>query len=115
YARKTLLQSEPEITVSGDFQITMEGSSGKEVSIFKLYDSSGTRLVYLYRRNDSGRLYVVYGTTTYSTAAKLSLGTWANFSAHVIAGGTGAGTIEVRMNGSLICQTTTASLGTSGI
>jgi len=115
YARKTLLQSEPEITVSGDFQITMEGSSGKEVPIFKLYDSSGTRLVYLYRRNDSGRVYVVYGTTTYSTSAKLPLGTWANFSVHVIAGGTGTSTIQVSMNGSLIYQTTTASLGTSGI
>ena len=115
YARKTLSQSQPDITVSGDFQITMEGSSGKEVPIFKLYDSSGTRLVYLYRRNVSGRVYVVDGATTYSTPAKLPLGTWANFSVHVVAGGTGAGTIQVSMNGSVIYQTTTASLGTSGI
>src|SRR5207247_446074 len=115
YARKTLLQPEPEITVSGDFQITMEGSSGNEVPIFKLYDSSGTRLVYLYRLNVSGRVYVVDGATTYSTSAKLALGTWANFSVHVVAGGTGAGTIQVSMNGSVIYQTTTASLGTSGI
>ena len=115
YARKTLSQSQPDITVSGDFQITMEGGSNKEVPIFKLYDSSGTRLVYLYRRNVSGRVYLVDGATTYSTSAKLALGTWANFSVYVIAGGTGASTIQVSMNGSVIYQTTTASLGTSGI
>jgi hypothetical protein len=85
------------------------------VPIFKLYDSSSTRLVYVYRRNVSGTIYVVYNGTTYYTGVKLPLGTWASFSVHTIAAGTGASTIEVVMNGTLIHRTTTASLGTSGL
>ena len=114
-ARAAFSASQTDVTVSGDFDITTEGASGQEVSIFKLYDASSTRLVYLNRRNASGRIYVNYNGTNYTTPQKLALGTWASFSVRVIAAGTGASTIEISMNGVLIYRTTTASLGTSGV
>jgi hypothetical protein len=114
YIRKTLSASQPDLTVSGDFDITVEGASGQEVPIFKLYDAAGTRLVYVYRRNVSGRIYVVYNGTTYPSTVKLALGAWARFSVRTITAGT-ASTIAVSMNGAPIYSTSTASLGTSGI
>jgi hypothetical protein len=115
YARTTFSASQTDVTVSGYFDITAEGASGQEVSIFKLYDAGSTRLVYLNRRNVSGRIYVNYNGTNYTTSPKLALGTWASFSVHVIAAGTGASTIDISMNGVSIYRTTTASLGTSGV
>ena len=115
YARATLASSQNDLTVSGDFDITVEGASGQEVPIFKLYDSSSVRLVYVYRRNVSGRIYVVWGGTTYSSTAKLALGTWAHFSVRTIAGGSGASTVDLTMDGASIYRTTTASLGTTGL
>jgi hypothetical protein len=115
YIRKTLSASQADVTVSGDFDITVEGISGQEVPIFKLYDASTVRLVYLYRRNVSGRVYVVYNGTTYPTSVKIPLGTWEHFAVHTVAAGAGASTIEVTMNGASIYATSTASLGTSGI
>jgi hypothetical protein len=115
YARKTLDAAQPDVTVSGEFDITAEGVSGQEVSVFKLYDPSGVRLVYINRRNVSGTIYVNHGGTNYYTSAKLPLGTWATFKVHVFAAGTAASTIEVSMNGVSIYKTTTASLGTTGI
>jgi Big-like domain-containing protein/fibronectin type III domain protein len=114
YVRKTLSASQTDLSVAGDFQITTEGASGQEVSIFKLYDSASTRLVYLNRRNVSGRIYVVYNGTTFPTTAKLALGTWAKLKVRTITAGA-TSTIEVTMDGVSIYNTTTASLGTSGI
>jgi len=114
YARATLAASQTDLTVSGDFDITVEGASGQEVPIVKLYDASGSRLVYVYRRNISGTIYVVYNGTTYYTATKMALGTWTNFVVHTITAGASS-TVEVTMNGTSIYRTTTASLGTSGI
>jgi hypothetical protein len=87
--RATLASSQNDLTVSGDFDVTVEGASGLEVPIFKLYDSSSVRLVYVYRRNVSGRIYVVWGGTTYMSTAKLALGSWAQFSVRTVAGGSG--------------------------
>jgi Bacterial Ig domain/Fibronectin type III domain len=115
YVRKTLGVTQPDLTVSGEFDVTAEGPTSQEVSIFKLYDPSGVRLVYLNRRNISGSLYVNYGGTNHYTPAKLSLGAWATFKVHVVAAGSGTSTVEVFMNGVSIYNSTTASLGTTGI
>lgn len=115
YLRQTLAASQTDLTVSGDFDITAEGATGQEVPIFKLYDASSVRVLYVYRRNVSGRIYVVYGGTTYASTAKLSLGSWASFSVHTVTAGSAASRVEVTMNGSSIYSTTTASLGTAGV
>ncbi len=70
---------------------------GREVPIFKLYDSASTRLVYVYRRNVSGRIYVAYNGLYNSSSARLPLGSWANFSVNTIAAGSGASTVDVKI------------------
>jgi hypothetical protein len=85
------------------------------VPIFKLYDFPSVRLVYVYRRNVSGRIYVVWGGTIYASTAKLALGSWAHFSVRAVAGGSGASTVDLAMDAVSIYRTTTASLGTVGL
>jgi hypothetical protein len=115
YLRETLAASQTDLTVSGDFDITVEGIEGQEVPIFKLYDASSVRVLYVYRRNVSGRIYVVYGGTTYPSIQKMTLSTWASFNVHVITAGTGVSTVEVKMDGLSIYSSSSASLGTAGV
>ncbi|MDQ3668757.1 MAG: Ig-like domain-containing protein [Actinomycetota bacterium] len=116
YVRKALASAQTEITAAGDFQITQEGASGGNVPIFRLFDPAGARIVSLYRQNlDGNKIRITHGGVGYSTTGILPLGTWGRFQLHVITAGTGASTIEVRLNGALVYQTTTASLGTAGV
>jgi hypothetical protein len=109
YARKTLAADQTEITVSGDFQITAEGTSAQNVPLVRLFDAGGTRRVSLYRQSASAnKIYIGYNGTNYLTTGLLPLGTWGHFDLHVIAG-TGTATIEVRLNGTLIYS---SSVGT---
>ncbi len=114
--RESLAASQTDLTVSGDFQITVEGASGGNVPIFRLFDSSGTRLMSLYRQNqDSDHIWVGVGSNHYSTTGDLPLNTWEHIDLHVITAGTGTSTIEAWVNGTMIYQTNTASLGSSGV
>jgi hypothetical protein len=110
YARKTLDADQSELTVSGDFQITAEGTSAQNVPILRLFDAGGTRRVHLFRQSQSGnKIYLGWGGTNYLTTGLLPLGTWGHFDLHVIAG-TGTATLEVRLNGTLIYSTTAGTV-----
>ena len=110
YARETLSADQTDLTVSGDFQVTAEGTSSQNVPILRLFDSGGTRRVSLYRQSSSGnKIYVGYNGTNYLTSGLLPLGTWGHFDLHVIAG-TGTATVEVRLNGTVIYSTTTGTV-----
>jgi Big-like domain-containing protein len=110
YARETLTADQTELTVTGDFQIFAEGTSSQNVPIFRLFDSSGTRLVSLFRQSASGnKIYVGYGGSNKLTTGLLPLNTWGTFELHVIAGA-GTGTVEVRLNGTLVYSATGATL-----
>ena len=116
YIRASLSASQTNLTVSLDIMITQEGVSGANVPILRLFDSSGTRLISLYRQNLSGnRIWINHSGTSISTTGLLSLNAWTHFDMHVITAGTNTSTIEAYQNGTLIYQTTTASLGTSGV
>ncbi len=105
YARETLSADQSQLTVSGDFQITTEGTSAQNVPIIRLFDAGGTRRVSLFRQSQSGnKIYIGYNGTNYSTTGLLPLGTWGHFDLKVIAG-SGAATVEVRLNGTLIYST----------
>ena len=116
YIRASLPQSETNLTISLDIMITQEGASGANVPILRLFDSTGTRLISLYRQNLSGnRIWINHSGASISTTGLLSLNTWSHFDVHVITAGTSASIIEVYQNGTLIYQTATASLGIPGI
>lgn len=63
-----------------------------------------TRLVYVNRRNVSGRIYVVYNGTTQTTPAKLALNAWARFTVRAATRGA-ASIVDVTMNGVSIWHT----------
>ena len=110
YARKTLSADQSQLTVSGDFQITAEGTSAQNVPFVRLFDAAGTRRVGLFRQSQSGnKIYVSYGGSNFLTTGLLPLGTWGHFDLKVVAG-TGTATVEVRLNGTLIYSTATATV-----
>jgi hypothetical protein len=116
YARKTLASAEQELSASADFQVVQQGASGGNVPFFRLLDSASARIVSVYRQNGtSGVVGLGYGGSNFSTSGRLALGTWASVSVHVIVAGAGASTVEVALNGTLVYQTTSASLTGSGV
>ncbi|HEU0297494.1 MAG TPA: DNRLRE domain-containing protein [Anaerolineales bacterium] len=116
YVHKNLATPENNITVSGWFMITQEGASNANVPIFRLYDSTGKRLLTLYRQNlSSNRVYVTDGGIRLLASRTMPLNTWVKFDLHVIVAGNGASTIEVYMDGVLAARITTANLGTAGV
>jgi hypothetical protein len=115
YVRKTFASAQQDLTAGGDFQVRKEGASGGNVPFFRLLDPTSARLVSVYRQNATGgAIGVAYGASHFSTAGSLPLSTWGTIALHVIAAGTGS-TVEVRLNGTLIYRTTSASLGTAGV
>jgi hypothetical protein len=115
YARKSFAQARTDLTASGWFRVVAEGASGANVPLLRLYDGNGTRLVSLYRQNQSSdRVYVQHSGTYNLTSGKLPLGSWARLQLHVVTAGS-ASTLEVSLNGSQIYRTTAANLGSSGV
>jgi hypothetical protein len=115
YARKSLGSAQTDITVSGDFNVLAEGASGANVPLLRLFDPSGTRLVSVYRQNMSAnRVGMNINGSPVSTTGMLALNTWGHFDLHVITAGT-ASTVELKLNGTVVYSSTTASLGTAGI
>jgi len=115
YARKTFAAAQTDLTASGDFQVLQQGASGGNVPFFRFLDPSSARIISLYRQNGtSGSIGVGYGGSYFSTTGSLPLNTWATIALHVITNGT-TSTVEVRLNGKLIYQTSGASLGTVGV
>ena len=106
----------PDVTVDADVRIEVEGPSGGNVPILRLFDANGTRQLTFYRQNaNADRLYVNAGGTTTVTTGRLPLATWGHFTVHVITGAAGAGTLTVSLNGTQTFSTATASLGTPGV
>lgn len=114
-ARKSLSTIPKTLTVSGDFLVKTEGAAGSNVPLLRVFTTSGTRLVSLYRQNQaSNKVYVSFAGTYNQLNGTLPLNTWAQLSLRLVVNGS-ASTVEVRMNGTLVYQTTAANLGTSGI
>jgi hypothetical protein len=110
YVRKTLPFDRNDLTVAGDFRVLAEGASGGNVPLIRVFNAAGTRLVSLYRLNGSAnRIGLSYAGAFFTTSGTLPLNTWGRVSLRVVAAGGGASTIEVRLNGTLIYSTTTAS------
>lgn len=115
YARKSLGSARTTLTASGDFDVLQEGPSGGNVPFIRLFTSSGTRLLSVYRQNQaSNKIYVSFAGTYNLTSGTLPLNTWGRVSVKVVVNGS-ASTVEVSLNGVVVYRTTSASLGTAGV
>jgi len=115
YIRQAISPSQTEVRVAGDFNVQTEGVSGANVPLIRVFSSTGVRLVSLYRQNATGgKIYVQHSGAFNTTTGVLPLSTWASFELHVIVNGA-TSTVEVRMNGALIHQSTTATLGSDPV
>jgi hypothetical protein len=115
YARKSFAQTRTDVTASGWFRVVAEGGASGNVPLLRLYDANGSRLVSLYRQNQSSdRVYVQHSGAYNLTSGRLPLGSWARLQLRVVTAGA-AGTVEVSLNGSQIYRTTAANLGSNGV
>ncbi len=115
YARKNLGTGRTEVRVALDAMISGEGTAGSNVPILRLYDTSGTRILSLYRQNlASDKLYVQHSGAYNTTTGALPLSLWKRFEVHVIVNGS-ASTVEIWADGALIHRTLLGNLGTSGV
>ena len=114
-ARRTMVGTPMSLTASGDFFVSTEGAAGANVPFLRLFTSSGTRLISLYRQNQaSNRIYVSYGGSYLLTTGALPLNSWGQLSLRVVVNGTSS-TVEVKLNGSTVYLTSSASLGSAGV
>ncbi|HEV8688332.1 MAG TPA: Ig-like domain-containing protein [Gaiellaceae bacterium] len=116
FVQKDFATAQTDLTVRGDFRVLQEGAVGGNVPIFRLFDPAGVRILSLYRQNqDFDKIRLTQSGIGVTTTGRLPLNTWGHFELHVTSAGTGASTIEVKLDGALVYTTTTASLGTAGV
>ena len=114
YARKVLSAAQTQVTAAADLRIDSAGTAGN-VPLLRLYDANGTRLISLFRQNSDGdRLYVQHSGRYNLTTGTLRLATWGRFEVGVTTAGDSS-MVVVRLNGTVIHQTSTAALGTAGV
>jgi hypothetical protein len=115
YARRAFATPITDFTVTGDFNVLQEGASGGNVPLLRLLDSSGARIVMLYRQNaTNGRLYVAQQGTRVNTTGLLPLATWRTMELRVKIADTSS-TVTLKIDGQQVYTTSTASLGANGI
>jgi hypothetical protein len=101
--------------MAGDFMVQAEGAKGGNVPLIRLYDPTSTRIITVYRLNQSSNaIGFSFGGAYYTTTAQLPLNTWHNLSVRVHIAGS-AGTLEIRLDGGVIYSSSTANLGTAGV
>lgn len=116
YLRFSFQQPQDEIWVGGYFMIQQEGSENSNIPFFRLFSSTGERLITFYRQNMSNdQIWVSYEDMHFQTYGVLPLNNWAYLELHIIAAGESASTIEAYLNYTQIYATNTASLDESGI
>jgi hypothetical protein len=115
YIRGSLGTPKTVLTATADMRLAAEGVAGANVPLVRLFDSSGNRVVNVYRQNQSAnRIYVVYNGITFQTTGTLPLSTWTSVGVRVVVAGA-ASTVQVTINGTSVYSTTTADLGTNGL
>jgi hypothetical protein len=116
YARRALEGAPTAVLAAGDFYIESQGAAGGNVPLVRLLNAAGARLLSLYREDGStDRIWVQHSGTYSATTATLALGQWGHAKVRAVTAGTGTSTVEVWLDGALVYQTSSASLGSAGI
>ena len=119
WARHPFATPLTDFTVKGAFNVISEGASGGNVPLLRLFDPSGTasanRLVVLYRQNaTNGKLYLTLGATRVDTTSLMPIGGWVDVELSVKVAGASS-VVTLKLNGTQVYTTSTASLGTAGV
>ena len=115
-ARKNLGASYADLSAAADFQVQVEGASGGNIPLFRLYDAANVRLLTVYRQNlTNGQIWASDGTNRWQSSALLALNSWGRLKAHVITAGTGASTVELWLGATKILTASNGNLGSSGV
>jgi hypothetical protein len=116
FARRTFASNQTDLTVIGDFNVQAEGASGANVPLLRLFNDAGTRIVSVYRQNGtSSRIWVTHSGAHYSTSGILPLAAWGHLEVQTVAAGSGGSTVRITLNGTMIYETASASLATTGV
>jgi Calcineurin-like phosphoesterase len=113
FARKGLQPQQPDVRADGAFNVQTEGAPGGNVPFLRFFDTSGNRLVSLYRQNANGGLWVKHSNAYFTTNQTIALNTWYDLGIRAKVGAAGAGTVEIWLNGQQVYATSTATLGTA--
>jgi hypothetical protein len=117
-ADKALSAPQADLTVSGDFKSPTESTSGVATPLLRLFDAGGTERAAVLRVNGTGRLQVRYvgtSTVTTTTTTSLALNTYGHLEIHVVARGASTSTLEVKLNGTTVLTTNSATVPVAGI
>jgi hypothetical protein len=110
YVRKTLSADQTQLTITEDVQVFAEGASTQNIPFIRIFDASGARLVGVFRQSQSGnKVYAAYGGVNHLTTGLVPLNTWVNLSVKIVSG-SGNATVEVRLDGNLVWQDSTATI-----
>ncbi len=102
YVRKTLGAAQASLAVSLALDVTAEGTAGSNVPILALYSWSGTRIVTLYRQNQTGGQVWLQDKSSYlKTSGLVPLGSWVRVTIQVAPTGTSSST-SVSVNGATV-------------
>ena len=112
YIRYGLPTSARSMVVGADLNVWQEGPAGSNVPLLRLFDSSGNRMLSVYRQNkDRDRVYVHTTDSYYSTTGKLALGAGQRLTVSVTVNGGDTSTVTVQLGSKTIYRTTVANLG----
>jgi hypothetical protein len=111
-ARVSLKSPQATFAVGLEVKIHLEGPTGGNVPLLRLFDASGKRLVTVYRQNlADGRLWVGVAGDHVASQGKLALDTWGHLAVEVHPNGRDAGSIvSVRLDGRLVAQVPAAGM-----
>ncbi len=89
------LDLENALAVKAAIRIDKEGEGSGHVRIFTFVNLDGESLGYVYRQNDSGRLWLQVGDTRLRTVGTLELGQWGEVEASFVGSPSGLTLVEV--------------------
>ena len=114
-ARVALPSAQKALAIDLDVKVRLEGPSGGNVPLVRLFDASGKRILSVYRQNATdGRLWVGQPAGRAPTQGRLDLDTWGHLAVEIRVPPGGVGReISVRLDGQLVAEVPDTSGGSA--